>query len=75
MVEMFAIGCDEKYVHDCWVKTKIMEGWSYSATRDSVKKTDPYLLPYEELSLQLRLKYTLFKNIVIAFDEARIQGV
>ena len=44
LVELIA-----KNVHDVWAKQRIEEGWTYGKNKDSVKKTTPCLVPYEEL--------------------------
>ena len=36
--------------HDVWAEGRIREGWTYGETRDDTKKTNPCLVPYEELS-------------------------
>lgn len=36
-------------VHDVWAKGRIAEGYTYGPTRDDVKKTNPCLVPYDEL--------------------------
>lgn len=36
-------------VHDVYVKSRIEEGWTYGKCRDDVKKTNPTLVPYDEL--------------------------
>lgn len=36
-------------VHDVWAEGRIREGWTYGATRDDVAKTNPCLIPYDEL--------------------------
>ena len=41
-----------KNVHEVWAKSRIEEGWTYGEVKDSVKKTTPCLVPYEELSEQ-----------------------
>ena len=37
-------------VHDVWAKGRIAEGWTYGGIKDSVKKTTPFLVPYDKLS-------------------------
>lgn len=41
-----------KNVHEVWAKSRIEEGWTYGEVKDSIKKTTPCLVPYEELSEQ-----------------------
>lgn len=36
-------------VHDVWAVSRIKEGWTYGPMRDSVAKTTPCLVPYDEL--------------------------
>jgi ryanodine receptor 2 len=36
-------------VHDVFVKSRLEEGWTYGEYRDDIKKTNPTLIPYEEL--------------------------
>lgn len=35
--------------HDVWAAGRINEGWTYGETRDDVHKTNPCLLPYDQL--------------------------
>ena len=44
LVELIA-----KNVHEVWAKQRIEEGWTYGEVKDSIKKTTPCLVPYEEL--------------------------
>lgn len=39
-----------KNTHDVYVQGRMAEGWTYGPTRDDKKKTNPTLIPYEELS-------------------------
>lgn len=36
--------------HDVWAKGRIAEGWKYGKVLDNVKKENPLLVPYCELS-------------------------
>lgn len=36
-------------VHDVWALSRLQEGWTYGNVRDSVAKTTPCLVPYNEL--------------------------
>ena len=38
-----------KNVHDNWALSRIKEGYTYGPNKDSVKKTTPCLVPYEDL--------------------------
>lgn len=39
-----------KNVHEVWAKSRLEQGWVYGEVKDSIKKTTPCLVPYEELS-------------------------
>lgn len=36
-------------VHEVWSASRIKEGWTYGEQKDSIKKTTPCLVPYDEL--------------------------
>lgn len=36
-------------VHDIWAVGRINSGWTYGETRDDEKKTNPCIVPYDEL--------------------------
>lgn len=38
-----------KNTHDVWATGRIKEGWKYGPVRDDKKKTNPCLVPYDEL--------------------------
>ena len=38
-----------RQVHEVWALSRVNEGWTYGEERDSIKKTTPCLIPYEEL--------------------------
>ena len=44
LVELIA-----KNVHEVWADARVKEGWTYGKHKDSIKKTTPCLVPYEEL--------------------------
>lgn len=35
--------------HEVWSLGRIQEGWTYGKEKDSVKKTHPCLIPYDDL--------------------------
>ena len=37
-------------VHDTWAAGRIQQGWIYGQNRDDALKTNPCLVPYDELS-------------------------
>ncbi len=36
-------------VHDVWAAGRMAEGWVYGECKDSVLKTTPFLVPYDQL--------------------------
>ena len=36
-------------VHDVWAVGRISEGWPYGTSKDTEKKTTPFLVPYGKL--------------------------
>ena len=38
-----------KNVHDVWAETRIKQNWTYGPERNDEKKTNPCLVPYEDL--------------------------
>lgn len=38
-----------KNTHDVWATGRIKEGWTYGEKKDNTVKTNPCLVPYEEL--------------------------
>jgi len=52
--------------HDSWMKLKLAEGWRYGAVKDTVAKTHPSLVPFEQLPAPERYKDRLFQAIVKA---------
>lgn len=39
-----------KNVHDVWALNRMEQGWTYGQERSDEKKTNPCLVPYEDLS-------------------------
>ena len=40
--------------HDDWVRERIDSGWVYGKEKDADKKVSPYLLPYDELTEEIK---------------------
>lgn len=36
-------------VHEVWAQGRIKEGWTYGPEKDGIKRTNPTLVPYDEL--------------------------
>jgi len=43
-----------KFEHDEWMRERIGYGWTLGETKDNEKKTSPYLVPYDELSEEIK---------------------
>jgi hypothetical protein len=52
--------------HDAWSKDKTDNGWVFGPIKDTVAKTHPCLVPFEELSGDQKAKDGVFKAIVNA---------
>lgn len=50
--------------HESWMGMKLDEGWSYGEQKDTVMKTHPCLVPFDELPKEQQLKDHLFTEIV-----------
>ena len=55
--------------HEEWCRKKVEEGWSHGAD-DAGARTHPCLLPYDELTLEHRVKDYLFLGVVRALTQA-----
>lgn len=52
--------------HDSWVRERMEYGWSYGRVKDVEKKISPYLVPYEELSEDIKdLDRDTIRNIPV----------
>jgi hypothetical protein len=54
-------------IHENWMKAKKADGWRYGIVKDAEAKTHPCIMPYNFLSLEQRMKDTLFISIVRSF--------
>lgn len=50
--------------HESWYNHKKEDGWVYGVIKDSVKKTHPCMVPYDELPTEQKVKDYLFKAVV-----------
>lgn len=66
MVQIFAHGGTEREVHVQFLKVKKERGWVLGSYHSDTKQ-HPYLMPFDELDERLKLKYTLYQNIVKSF--------
>lgn len=53
--------------HNSWLAEKRAAGWTHGEKKDTVAKTHPCFVPYDELPAAQRLKDYLFVNVVKAF--------
>lgn len=55
--------------HDLWVEERKSNGWKYGEVKDPNKKTSPYLVPYDELSEEIKeLDRDTVRNIPSLLD-------
>lgn len=52
--------------HYEWMRTKLVEGWTYGDTKDVEAKTHPCMKPYDELPPEQQFKDKLFDAVVRA---------
>jgi 2-oxo-4-hydroxy-4-carboxy--5-ureidoimidazoline (OHCU) decarboxylase len=59
MVEKLAV-----YEHNNWVQERSSSGWMYAEVKNIEKKTSPYLVPYEDLTEDVKdLDRDIIRNI------------
>ena len=68
MVAAFLLGHDEIEVHETARRELIALGYQPGSLCHE-KKTHPYCVSYSELGLRLRLKYLIYRRIVLTFIE------
>jgi hypothetical protein len=42
------------FEHEEWVRERIGQGWTYNELKDNEKRVSPYLVPYHELSEEIK---------------------
>lgn len=50
--------------HECWLRDKENNGWTYGPVKDVEKKEHPCFVPYDELPEKQKTKDYIFKAIV-----------
>lgn len=58
-------------MHGSWLRSKRADGWVYGPVKDTIAKTHPCLVPYDELPFENRVKDDLFRAVVAALRGAR----
>ena len=53
--------------HKSWLKEKVDNGWVYGTVKDTIKKTHPCIVNYEDLPKDQQFKDKLFITIVKSF--------
>jgi hypothetical protein len=52
--------------HDEWMRAKLADGWKLGPVKDAERKEHPALIPYEQLSDDVKRKDAVFTAIVLA---------
>lgn len=52
--------------HNRWLQDMAASGWKYGLTKDDEKKEHPYMVPFSELSPDVRKKDLIFAAVVMA---------
>lgn len=58
--------------HEKWLKFKEKDGWVYGEVKDAEKKEHPCMVPYDQLPVEQKSKYCIFKSVVASFAEASL---
>lgn len=53
-------------LHDHWMNFKLSDGWVWGTVKDADKKTHPCLVPFDQLSVEDRMKDVVFCAVVQA---------
>ena len=57
------------FEHDEWVRERLGYGWTYGEAKDNENKISPYLVPYDELSEEIKnLDRDTIRNIPVLLD-------
>ena len=51
--------------HRSWLDQKTKDGWRFGVVKDTIAKTHPCFLPYEQLPREQQTKDWLFKAVVL----------
>ena len=57
------------FEHEAWVTERLSNGWVYGTQRNADEKISPYLIPYDQLSEEIKdLDRDTIRNIPILLD-------
>ena len=57
----------ERKTHEIWLEGKLQAGWKYGEILNNKRKENPWIIPYDYLSLEQRCRLYLFSAIIKAF--------
>jgi hypothetical protein len=63
-------GLTPRMLHENWLAHKQAGGWKWGSVKDPEKKEHPCMVTYDDLSLEQKIKDSLFVNIVNAVGQA-----
>jgi hypothetical protein len=64
-----AVGLLAAFEHDEWMRERLQSGWVYGAEKDEVGRVSPYLVPFEDLSEDIKeIDRDTIRNIPILLD-------
>lgn len=50
-------------IHNEWMRQKIASGWKYGPVKDAEQKTNPLLIPFNNLTVQEKIKDSLMSEV------------
>lgn len=63
VVDSVLAGISMEFGHTRWVFARIKDGWTYGPQYDEERKTDPMMLPWDELPEEYRLSCRIFASV------------
>lgn len=60
--------------HDSWVKERVQNGWQFGLKRDVEKKLSPYIVPYDDLTEEIKeLDRDAVRNIIPLLNKINLK--
>ncbi len=59
-------GAGPRESHDAWLESRAAQGWTWGPTKDMEAKTNPCMVPYEDLPAAQLAKDDIFVSVVRA---------